>query len=183
MLYDVAKIVSTELIARGCPLKVIYGPERLQDVGLTDSRIVIERPRPGSDPVLPPRASKLNPPRRAEREIAGVVRVYGHSTLAGARVQDHEEIADQAVDLVIVCLQIAAARLETTMSVGAGGYLSASDVDLEELESWPGVVYELPMSIRRAVYDRTWAGEAKSTTDDFSIAVSGTCVTTAVPDP
>ena len=183
MLYDVAKIVSTELIARGCPLPVVYGPERMADVGLTNPRIVFERPRSLGDAVGPPRCSKNNPPRRAERGIAGTVRVFASSTVDGARVQDHEEQADQAVDLVIVCLQIAAARIITTMTIGAGGYVSAAELGLDGLETWPGVVYELPITIQRAVYDRTWAGDSKSTTDDFSISVSGTCVTTAVPDP
>lgn len=182
MFYDLSRYVATELVTRGCPLRVVYGPERMRDVGLTDPRIVFERARRGSEPVLPPRSSKNNPPRRADREIAGVVRVFGHSTVDGARTQDHEALADQAVDLVIVALQIAAAKMITTVSIGAGGYVPVSDLDLE-LEAWPGVVYELPITIRRAVYDRTWAGASKATTDVYSHAVTGTCVTTAVPVP
>jgi hypothetical protein len=182
MLYSVSQIVATELALRGCPLRVVYGPERLQDVGLTDSRIVFQRPRSASDVTGPPKSSKGNPPRRAERAISGVVRIYGHSTADGARVQDHEDVAEQAVDLVIVTLQVAVARLVTTATIGTGGYLPAAELQLAGLEAWPGVVYELPITIQRAVFDRTWAGDAKSTTDTYSMTVSGTCVTTAVPE-
>jgi hypothetical protein len=183
MLYSVSQIVATELALRGCPLRVVYGPERFSDVGFTDARIVFERPRESGDVVGPPRSSKGNPPRRAERGIAGVVRVYAHSTVDGARVQDHEGQAEQAVDLLIVALQIAAARSVTTLSIGAGGYLSAQALEVDGLEAWPGVVYELAITVQRAVFDRTWAGDAKSTTDTYSMTVSGTCVTTAVPTP
>lgn len=182
MLYEIAKVVATLLQARGCPLPVVYGPERFEDIGLTRPRIVFERPRALVDTSGPPRSSKNNPPRRAERSIVGRVRVYASSTVDGARVQDHEDQAEQAVDLVIVCLQIALARAKVTGSIGTGGYIPANQLGLEGLESWPGVVYELPITIQRAVYDRTWAGDARETTSDFSIAVSGTCVTTAVPD-
>jgi hypothetical protein len=181
MLYDVAKLVATELAARGCPLRVVYGPERLQDVGLTDARIVFQRPRSASDVTGPPRSSKNNPPRRAERGIAGVIRVYAHSTVDGARVQDHEEQAETTVDLLIVALQIAAAKSVTTLSIGTGGYLPPAQLGVDGLEAWPGVVYELPITVQRAVYDRTWAGASKSTVACTDVSIAGTCVGTVAP--
>lgn len=176
MLYDISKVVATELATRGCPLRVVYGPERSNDVGLTDPRIVFERPRAAVDTSGPPRSSKNNPPRRAERLIVGRIRVYASSTADGARVQDHEEQAEQAVDLVIVCLQIALGRARVTGTIGTGGYVPANQLGLDGLETWPGVVYELPITIRRAVYDRSWAGASKSTTSDFGISFTGTCL-------
>jgi hypothetical protein len=176
MLYEVSKLVETQLENRGCPLRVVYGPERYADVGLTDSRIVFERPRSAGDVTGPPKCSKNNPPRRAERTIAGTIRVFAHSTVAGARVQDHEDIAEQTVDLIIVALQVALASLIVTGTIGSGGYLSEDELSLPELEAWPGVVYELPITIQRAVYDRTWAGSSKETTSTFGISFSGTCL-------
>jgi hypothetical protein len=176
MLYDVAKLVATSLASRGCPLPVVYGPERFADVGLTNSRIVFERPRKAVDVTKPPRSSKNNPPRRYERSISGLIRVFAHSNVDGARVQDHEDMAEQAVDLVLVSLEVAIAKMKTTHKIGSGGFVSAADMDLDELESWPGVVYELPITIQRAVYDRTWAGASKETTSTFGISFSGTCL-------
>jgi hypothetical protein len=184
VLYDVAKIITTELEARGCPLPIVYGPESADDAALVRSRIVIERSRPSTDTVGPPRTHKLNPPRRAERGIAGRVRIYAHSTVVGARVQDHEEVAEQAADLVIVALQIAVARLETTAKITASGYVPASALAIgPDASVWPGVVYDLSVVVQRGVFDRTWALEAKDTQSDFSITTSGVCTTTAAPDP
>ena len=183
MLYEVSRLVETELQSRGCPIPVVYGPERAEDLALVRSRIVFERPRAGGDVVGPPRVSKTNPPRRAERGVQGIVRVFAHSTVAGARVQDHEEIAEQAVDLVIVSLQIAAAKMETTFGIGGGGYLSASVLGLDGLTTWPGVVYELTITLQRGVFDRTWVGAGKGTSEITGVAVVGTCVGTFVPPP
>ena len=178
MLYDAMQIVETELESRGCPMPIIYGPERSQDVSLVRSRIVFERPRESGDEVSPPRQMQKNPPRRAERGLACVCRVFAHSTLDGARVQDHEALADQTIDLVVVALQIAAARLSTTMRIGAGGFV---DYDVETMTA-PGVVYELEFTIQRGVFDRTWADEARAENADFTIQTAGTCVMTVEPE-
>lgn len=175
MIYDVAKIIATEIAARGCPLPVVYGPERMPSGA--ESRIVIERPRSLGDTTGPPRVTKNNPPRRAERKIVGKVRVYARSTVDGARVNEHEALADQAVDLVIVAFEIAVARLRlATATIGAGGF-----VDDPAAEAWAGVTYEFPITVQRSVFDRTWAGASKDT-----IALTGNAITgciTAEPDP
>lgn len=183
MLYDIAQIVQTELQSRGCPLPVTYGPERARDSAFVQSRVVFSRDRAQSESVGPPRTQRLNPPRRAERSLAGVVRVYAHSTVDGARVQDHERIADAAVDLIIVALQHAAAELRIPIVCGSGGFVGADDLDVAGGSTWAGVVYEMAISCQRAVYDRTWVGEARDEITDFSIVTSGTCVSTAAPDP
>lgn len=183
MLYEISRHVATEIAARSCPVPVIYGPEPAADLALVRSRIVFERPRSAGDTVGPPRAQKHNPSRRAERGITGRVRIYAHSTADGARVQDHEEIAEHCADLVVVALQIACARELTTARITSSGYVAPAALEIPELRVWPGVVYELAIIVQRGVFDRTWALEAKATQSEFSIATSGVCTSTAAPDP
>jgi len=182
MLYAISKDVETELTARGCPLPVIYGPEPVADLALVRSRIVIERPRESGDTIGPPRAHKHNPRRAAERGIAARVRIYAHATVEGARVQDHESVAEQAAGLIVVALQIAIARQKTTAAFSSSGYVAPAALEIPELRVWPGVVYEIDLTVQRGVFDRTWAGASKDT-NEFSITTSGTCTTTAAPDP
>jgi hypothetical protein len=181
VLYLVTKHLTTFLAERGCPYRVIYGPTRFEDVALVDSRIVVERPREQSDTIAVPRTTKLNPARRAVRGIAGVVRIFAHSTLPGARVEDHEHIADQLADMVIVALQRAAQAELTSITMSRGGLLSKEDAGVTGAEQWPGVVYEIPIEVLRGVYDRTWAGSARDEVDGYTIETSGTCVLTATP--
>jgi len=184
MIYRVSKIIATEVADRGCPLPVVYGPERLQSVAYADSRIVIERPRSATaDTVFATRTTKHNPRRRAERSIAAVARVVARSTVDGARVQDHEELADNTADAIIVALQRAAAQLDTTIRIEESGLLSEDDLDATGLEAWSGVVYEIQFTVQRGVYDRTWVGADHTEIEGFEITTSGACTSTAAPDP
>lgn len=182
MLYALARIAETELQLRGCPVRVMYGPERMQDTALTDTRIVFQRSRRARDRISSPSSSKLNPSRRAERELDALVQVIARSSLDGAQLHDHEELADQIVDMLIVVLQIAAARSKTTVALNGGSFLSTQALALEGMESWPGVVYELTFSVQRGVFDRSWAGDAKGTVACDNIVTTGTCVSTTVPE-
>jgi len=184
MLYEIARAVATRVHSKGCPLPVVYGPEPVQDVALTKSRIVFERPRDAlSDVVSAPRTQRMNPPLRGELGIAGVVRIYAQSTVDGARVQDHEEVALAAVDQVIVALQAVVGGMRTTHAISQAGLVSAATLALPELRCWPGVVYEIHFTAQHGVRDTTWAGDAKATQSSWSIETTGTCTTTAAPDP
>jgi len=176
MIYDVAKIVAEELAARDCPLRVIYGPERLSDVSLTDSRIVIERVRGRSDSYVAPRSGRNNPPRRADCLVAGTATIYARSGVAGARIEEHEAIADQAADLVYVALKTAANQLLTTVEVISAGLLSAADLGLDDLESWPAVVYEIGFSFRRGVNDLIWDTDSRPVQTEFTVETIGVCI-------
>lgn len=179
MIAYVAKLVATAIASRSCPVPVAYA-KRLPAYG--ETQIVFSRPRAKVDISGPPATTKTNPPRRAQRGIVGTVRVYARSTLAGARTEDHEDLADQIVDFLIVALQSAAATIKTTMSIGAGGFLTPAELEREGLEAWPGVVYELPITVQRGVFDRTWEGEAavaaKPTTPCTNVEITGACVGT-----
>jgi hypothetical protein len=178
VLFEIHRHVRTHLAARGCPLRVVYGPERLADSGLTDSRIVIERERGSGDSIRPPKSTTKNPHRRAERGLAGVVRIFAKSSTPGARIEDHETVCEQAVDMIIIALQHAAAKEDTRIAVESSGYLSADDSNVPSVETWPGVVYEISIELARGVFDRTWAGNANAEQSEFTVSTAG-CVAVA----
>ena len=175
MLFEVHRDVRDHLKSRGCPIRVVYGPERYVDSGLTDARIVIERDRGGGDSVRPPKTTTKNPKRRAERGLSGTIRIYAKSSVPGARIEDHESICEQTVDMIIIALQHAAAKSDTMISIESGGFVSAENSDVPSVETWPGVVYELEIELARGVFDVNWQGEKSPEQDEFTIVTAG-CV-------
>jgi len=161
VIYEIHKEVATELKAQGCPLPVVYGPER-QGLGaaLPASRIVFERDRSRGDVAKPGKARTSNPRMVAARAMGAVCRIYAQSTLTGAAGHDHERLADQAVDLVTVALHKVIGRRQTEWAISSAKLLSREELALRGLEVWPGVVYEMRFAVDRGVFDATWAGEA-----------------------
>lgn len=191
MLYTITQELKAALIAKGCPIPVLYGPER--SGGMTGQRIVLERDRANGDQFTGPRSQQRNPGLVDVRAIGAVLRVYAQSTVAGANVWDHERVADQAIDLITVALRRIVSARKTLWRVGAAKLVSADELDLRGLQSWPGVVYEMRFAIDRGVYDYTWQGaaldEATMGEGGFSIASptltmsgsAGTSVPTDLP--
>lgn len=158
MIYEITKEIATELIAKGYPFPVVYGPER-GSVAFTHPRIVIERDRQGSDPTKAPKARTPNPKMMFVRGIACVCRIFAKSNLPGAGVHDHERQADQAADKLTIALFRAIRLRFTECEIQPAKLMSASDLKFEGLESWPGVVYEIKFSVDRGVFDTNWVGE------------------------
>lgn len=161
VIYEIHKEVATELKAQGCPLPVVYGPER-QGVGtaLGVTRVVIERDRSRGDVPKPGRARTFNPRMVAIRSMGAVCRIYARSTLTGAAGHDHERLADQAVDQITIALYKVVGRRQSEWSVSSAKLLTVEELALRGLEVWPGVVYEMRFAVDRAVFDATWTDEA-----------------------
>lgn len=156
MIYEITKELATKLSARQVPWRVIYGPERTQTVVPVDPRIVVSRDRKGGDE-FPGFRSLHRPPSRGLRRLGVSVRVFAQSTVAGARVQDHERLGDAAVDQVQAALYEIGKIRKTELTLVSGRYLDAAELELEGLLTWPGVVYELRFTVDRNVVDRDWA--------------------------
>jgi len=159
MLYTITQELKTALAAKGCPVPVVYGPER--SGGLIGQRIVVERDRQSGDQFTGPRSQQRNPGLVDVRAIGSVLRVYAQSGVAGANVWDHERVADQVIDLVTVALRRIVSARKTLWRIGAAKLLSSDELELRGLKTWPGVVYELRFQIDRGVFDYTWTGDAK----------------------
>lgn len=154
--------VEARLAAKLCPLPLVYGPERTDAMAsLTQSRIVFERERGASEGIQASATRPTNPRNVAVRFLPVVVRIYAQSTLSGARVHEHERIADQAADKLIEALRHVVVARKNRIEFTGGRLLSALELEERGLSSWAGVVYELRFTTDRSVTTANWAGAAR----------------------
>lgn len=164
MMREIASEMQTELNARACPFRIVYGPERAP-ISLVQCRAVIERDRGGTENVSSPKSRAPNPHMVAVRSTAGKCRVFAKSSLPGASVSDHERVADQMVDKLTVALHTCVRRRNTEYRISGSHVLTPEEMQLSDLEAWPGVVYEFRFEIDRGVFDTTWTGEKRPTAE------------------
>lgn len=157
MLYEISRQIETELQGKGCPYRVVYGPERAP-TGMTDPRVVIERDRSGSDSFAAPTSRAANPRMIGVRWLACKATVFAQSNASGAQVYDHERIADEIVDKLTVALHKIMRARHNQYQISASHFLSAEEAALQGLEQWPGAIYQFAFSIDRGVVDTTWTG-------------------------
>jgi hypothetical protein len=161
VIYEMARDVGARMLARKFPVLVVYGPERMQRESY-DPIIVIERDRGGSDGLAAASGQQRNPRKIMTRTLAVRASIYARSSLPGAMVQDHERECERLVDGLLVALfEWQTAERAGAVSVSGARYLSAADRN--DVETWPGVVYELRFNVPRAVFAMTYEGEAKPT--------------------
>jgi hypothetical protein len=160
MIYELSKEIAIELAAKGMPYRVVYGPERAPKT-MADPRVVIERRREPSDVIEDPKARTENPRTENGRWIACRARVFARVNLAGAAVYDHERECDEMVDKVTIALRKCCMVRKNFYRFGRAGLVSAEALKLDNLEGWPGVVYDVAFEVHRGVTDTTWTG-AKS---------------------
>lgn len=165
MMHSITLEVAAQLRARGVPHAVVYGPERTGTTVTGPVRIVIERDRAAGDGIGPARSVHTNPKMRAVRAIGCVARVFAKSNVAGAGGHDHEAVADQLIDALVVALDVVVRSNQTLWSPVSGKFLTAEDLAARGLTTWPGVVYELRFTVDRGVFDLDFAGEAAPEAD------------------
>lgn len=168
MLAAITYQLREALEARGVPFPVVYGPQRLAQSVLADPHVVVERDRQQGDTVRPPTVVMRNPRLDHVRGVGAVVRVFAKSGDLGAKVEDHERVADHVLDQVLVALRAIVAARRTWWRIKSARLLSGAELEAREILGWPGVVYELRCEIDRGVTDANYAGEGrgeKSPTD------------------
>lgn len=164
MIYELSRDLEAMLRARSYPYRVHYGPNIAQQAQRQshDPRIIVERARGQSDTVRAPQGNRPNARAKYVRELAAQITIYAKSSLPGARVSDHERECERIIDAVIVALYNWGAEGRA----GAIGYTSAqylTAADRDDVESWPGVVYVLQISVPRGVSELTYTREASGT--------------------
>lgn len=164
MIYAMAQDVAATLAARGFPLSVHYGPERVtpSNIASHSGRVVIARDRTRGDDVRATIGARGSEPRGPRvRALGCEATVYGRSPLAGARVNEHEAVCDQTVDALIVALCDWATAARAFVEFGAGRFLRDDEVNGAERNA--GAVYRLEFSIGRGVTARAYDGALRST--------------------
>ena len=157
MTYRLSVGVASLLNARGFPIPVTYGRERVER-GSPSLRIVVERDRENSDAILPVQGMRRNPPKVAVRMLASKATIWAKSELRGATQGEHEDLCEQIVDAVIAAVDdwigsnhnvkptFTEARYESPEAAGAPE------------GTWPGVVYVLRWAIPHEVTTRDYVG-------------------------
>ena len=160
MIHEIAVELRAALVANGCPIPVVDGPEQMASVVVPRERIVVSRDRGQPEPVIAPKGAGRNPRHAFDRVLRAKVTIYAQDTRAGALHHEHARRADDIADDVLVALrQVLVARKNGVNEVGPG-----STVDLEDAKGTAVTnfaAYEIPFAVRRAVEARTWAGAAK----------------------
>lgn len=159
MTHEVFVLMRAALKAKGVPFEITYGPQPVPDkVGGT--RIEMFRDYQAGDTLAPARAVHRNPRMVRSRLVSAVVRIFARATVKGAQRHDHERLADQLADMVIVALHDISREQRTPMQITRAGLVSDDTTD-----GWAGVAYELRVTLERGVFDRTFQGDAAAEAD------------------
>jgi hypothetical protein len=166
MLGHLRADLEVELRARGVPVRVEYGPVDPSRLAELHDVVVVEYD-PAGDVIGGAKALGGNPKRRFNREVAALVRVQAHATIAGARRQDHEDRAHRFVDQVLVALDdvlrggrggTGGVPLRRYTWRCTGGAFQAVSAEPGQVPT--GATYVLRISIDRGVFDAPWSDEA-----------------------
>jgi len=161
-IYEMSRDIAGLLAAQKFPFEVRYVPERTAIEQTAPTQIHFSRCRLAPDLIGTPRGQQRNPRKVYTRQLCVDVVVYASSTLAGAMIQEHEDLCDQLVD-ALVC------RIDewcTATKALDPDYVEMRYLTVEELqglEGWPGVAYLLRFRVGRGVTLRTFVGEGKPT--------------------
>lgn len=153
--------IASRLAAAKFQFPIVYGPEPFER-GSFATTIRFARDDAGTDVIEAPPGFKVNPRKHAARYLAAVCEIYAQSNVPGAIVADHEDLAEQIVDAVIVALNRWADEAKTAIRYGEMRYLRPEDLPVgPAFERWPGRVYRIKFAVGRGVMARDFLGAAK----------------------
>lgn len=159
MVHDIGRALEAKLVSRKCPFKVIDGPEDTATTTWGRERIVIERDLDAGDGFAPTRSQRPNPAHRMVRLIPMKLTIYAKEPKLGATRFEHEGRADHVADLVLIALGDITgdqSPIFNMWSQQSGRFVTPED--LAESERSAGAVYELRVTVERAVKEQDFKG-------------------------
>jgi hypothetical protein len=152
------------LRARKFPVRVEYGPERLERSANSGPCVMVfERDRESGDGVEPVQGAQRNARMKCIRLLGVVVTVYARSSAKGARPNEHEAFCDMFVDALIVALHewFEGAKTGALPQFSAAQMLSAEEIATlsPDNTAWAGAVYRLRFDLPRGVREWTYVPE------------------------
>lgn len=156
MIAEITGELRDALRARGHAIPVLYEHERASNatrLSVSEARIVVDRDREAGDRTVPVMSQRWNPQMVAIRQCGVVVRIFARSGKSGARLVDHERACEALVDAVTVALYGVVKVRRTSFQISRQGYVAGDRLVAIQPEAWPGVLYELALTIDRAVSD------------------------------
>jgi hypothetical protein len=159
VIYEMSKDIAERLAVRKFPYPVQYGKRNAQTERYW-GYIQFDRDPGASDDVGPVQGQGRVPAKKMlVRQLCGRVRVYARSNLDGAHEGDHERECEIVVDGVLTELDrwFVESRAAAHLNVVESRYLTAKELD--DIEVWPGVVYQVRFKLPRGVTLRDYDGE------------------------
>src|SRR5690349_20527064 len=162
---ELARWLDENLRSRKFPFRVRYAPERT-DRTQHHPVILLMRDTMTSEKVGEAKGTQKNGRKMRTRRIPVVIKIYAKSSLDGATLENHEELADYLVDGIVTALEI----WSTSERGGGIEYGEMAFMTPDELvtadgkpEGWPGVVYIMRFTIGRGVIERDYLKQVRPT--------------------
>jgi hypothetical protein len=153
----------TALAAKGVPYELSYGPPNVP-IKTGATRLAMWSDTETGDSLSGPKGNQGNPRKTATITIGVVFWIFAQSTTPGAQRFDHEDIARRLAEQVIVETKRVIFKAGALHRVSKLGFVTDAKVS----DGWPGVVYEIRMSVEQPILDRSWLGDAAPEATDWS---------------
>lgn len=161
MIYELSRYLDQRLAAQEFPCNVVYGPDRFERQNFR-TVVVLERDRQRGDSFEGPQGQQRNTRRLGQRQVGCLATIFAQSPKMGARVNEHEHLADQIVDALHCALINWRTATRSSVTFTGGRFAGPNDLP-GNFESLPGVVYLLQFSVARGVEDRKFDGSGLGT--------------------
>ena len=182
MIYALYASLKSRLESFGCPVQIFYGQQRATTRALT-TRIVVQRAYGETETIEAPRGRPVNPPLICSQNVRGRVLVYAASTAPGATQHEHERLADVIKRTVLVLLYKQVQEDRQFLSLEAGRFLTADELELAGLQDWPGLVYQIDFTVNEGAFDMASWADAIGDAAGLDEATLGVDFTMPVPTP
>ena len=179
MIHQLAVDTAAAMHARGYPVSVYYGPERVTRDGVPSHTILFSRDLERGDAVRAPTGQRSAPRYVRVRELGVVALVRVQSTVPGAMQHEHERECDIVVDGLLAALcDLYTAGQRPPLEVTEARMLPPED----EQELFHGAVYRIRFVLPRAVERRDYDGAGPSTAVLADIVTSPVMLSTGGTD-
>jgi hypothetical protein len=177
VIHEIGVELAASLASRGCPFRVVDGPEETGTSTFARERIVIEHD--DSDSFGPVISQHRNPMQCAVRVVGAKITIYAQSPSVGATKWEHVRRVEHVLDLVICSLREVCVARRQGLSLAAGRLLQPEDLAASPAQG--GAVYELRFGVERGIADTKWTGESRpeATVGPGGITIVGTDQITA----
>lgn len=156
-IHDIGVALGTYLIAKGCPIPVVDGPE-LKRTSWNPERIVIEHDVDGKDSFSGPRGLHTNAKHRHTATDAYKVTIYAQSKVTGPKPFEHRTRAKAIREMVMTGLATVAAANKNAWEPESGAFVSPPDI--AESEQPNGAGYEIKFTYDLPIRFVTFANAA-----------------------
>jgi hypothetical protein len=144
----------------------VYAPERTKETGF-GPMILFSRDHMASEKIESAHGTVKNGRKFRTRRLPVVLKIYAKSSLDGATLAEHEELADYLVDAVVSALEIwSTSERGGGIEYGEMAFLTPDEITPDRggpPEGWPGVVYLMRFTIGRGVVERDYLKQAQPT--------------------